>query len=387
MSQQHLPGFVEAAISPSAAVPRERWCAGPDAGLPSSPARPRSEAAEEVLEEATYQGVPSSSMAHRLSVVVPLYNERPNAEPLVREVCLALADYPAPWELILVDDGSTDGTGPALEAAGRAQGPHVRVLRLVRNFRQTAAMQAGIDAARGDVIVTMDGDLQNDPRDIPRLVARLLEESLDLVAGWRQQRQDGWLLRRLPSLLANRLIRQVSGLQFQDLGCSLKVFRASALRRIRLYGEMHRFIPAWLATVTSPDRMAEEPVAHRPRTQGQSKYGLSRTFRVLVDLLSMHFFLRFGSRPGHFFGGIGLALTATGTVMLAYLAVLKLMGESIGTRPLLGLGFILSIAGLQFLTTGVLSEMLVRIYFDGTHAKPYHLWPVPGLKDDEGWRA
>ena len=336
-------------------------------------------------EPAAPLAAPPGARAHRLSIVVPMFNERPNVKPLVEEVCLALKHHPAPWELVLVDDGSTDGTGAALEEAACAQGPHVRVLRLVRNFRQTAALQAGIDAARGDVIVTMDGDLQNDPHDIPRLVTRLLDESLDLVAGWRRQRQDGWLLRRLPSLLANRLIRRVSGLQFQDLGCSLKVFRASALRRIRLYGEMHRFIPAWLATVTAPDRLAEEAVSHRPRLQGQSKYGLSRTFRVLVDLLSMHFFLRFGSRPGHFFGGIGLALSAAGGAVLVYLGVLKMMGESIGTRPLLGLGFILCVAGLQFLTTGVLSELLVRIYFDGTHARSYHVWPARTLADAEGW--
>ena len=325
--------------------------------------------------------------AHRLSVVVPLFNERPNVEPLVEAVTQALTDYPAPWVLMLVDDGSTDGTAAALAAVARSHGPHVRVLRLARNFRQTAAMQAGIDAARGDVIVTMDGDLQNDPRDIPRLVARLLGDSLDLVAGWRQQRQDGFLLRRLPSVLANRLIRRVSGLQFQDLGCSLKAFRASTLRRIRLYGEMHRFIPAWLATVTSPERMAEEPVAHRARLQGDSKYGLSRTFRVLLDLLSVHFFLRFGTRPGHFFGGIGLLLCGLGGAVLAYLALLKMMGESIGTRPLLGLGFILCIGGLQFLTTGVMSELLVRIYFDGTHARSYHLWSAQAPDDEQGWHV
>ena len=366
-----------------AGLTSDHGLAGSEDGLHASSGPTRSEA----VDDPERLGSPTSSQGRRLSVVVPLYNERPNVDALVQEICLALAHHPAPWELILVDDGSTDGTGPALEAAARAQGAHVRVLRLVRNFRQTAAMQAGIDAARGDVIVTMDGDLQNDPRDIPRLVTRLLDESLDLVAGWRQQRQDGWLLRKLPSLMANRLIRRVSGLQFQDLGCSLKVFRASVLRRIRLYGEMHRFIPAWLATVTSPDRMAEEPVSHRPRTQGESKYGLSRTFRVLVDLLSMHFFLRFGSRPGHFFGGIGLTLSSLGGAVLIYMAVLKMMGESIGTRPLLGLGFILCIGGLQFLTTGVLAELLVRIYFDGTHARSYHLWPAPVPHDTQGWHV
>jgi glycosyltransferase involved in cell wall biosynthesis len=212
-------------------------------------------------------------------------------------------------------------------------------------------MQAGIDAARGDVIVTMDGDLQNDPRDIPRMVARLLAEDLDLVAGWRHQRQDGFILRKLPSRIANRLIRKVSGLNFQDLGCSLKVFRGDVLRRIRLYGEMHRFIPAWLATVTSPSRMAEEKVNHRARQAGVSKYGISRTFRVIVDLLAVHFFLRFGSRPGHFFGGLGLSVFAIGSLMLMYLAVLKLLGESVGGRPLLALGFFLVMGGVQLTLT------------------------------------
>ncbi|MBN8489443.1 MAG: glycosyltransferase family 2 protein [Burkholderiales bacterium] len=311
--------------------------------------------------------------SHRLSVVVPMYNEIDNAGALVDDVVGALSGYPHPWELILVDDGSRDGTGAALERQARARGGHVRVLRLRRNFRQTAAMQAGIDASRGDVIVTMDGDLQNDPRDIPRLVDRLLREDLDLVAGWRHQREDGWLLRKLPSRWANALIRRATGLNFQDLGCSLKAFRAEVLREIRLYGEMHRFIPAWLATVTSPDRMAEEPVAHRARVAGVSKYGLSRTFRVIVDLLAVHFFLHYGSRPGHFFGGLGLVTGGAGGVILAWLMALKLAGESVGTRPLLALGFFLVIGGLQLLTTGVVAELLMRVYYDGRHARPYRL--------------
>ncbi len=310
---------------------------------------------------------------HKLSVVVPMYNEIGNAVPLLDAVQSALADYPFPWELIVVDDGSTDGTARALTAHARTLGDHIVILALRRNFRQTAAMQAGIDTATGDVIVTMDGDLQNDPGDIPKLVARLLNEDLDMVAGWRQKRQDGWLLRRLPSMLANRLIRKVSGLAFQDLGCSLKVFRGAVLRKVRLYGEMHRFIPAWLATVTSPSRMAEEPVRHHHRIQGQSKYGLSRTFRVLIDLLAVFFFLKFGSRPGHFFGGIGLAVGGVGGAILGYLLVLKIMGESVGGRPLLWLGFFGILAGLQFLTTGILAEIMMRIYFEGRHAQPYHL--------------
>ena len=324
---------------------------------------------------------------HHLSLVVPMYNEVDNAAPLLDEVQQALTGYGQPWELIVVDDGSSDGTGRRLREHARTLGPHIRVIELARNFKQTAAMQAGIDAARGDVIVTMDGDLQNDPHDIPRMVARLLNEELDLVAGWRHHRQDGFILRKLPSRIANRLIRKVSGLHFQDLGCSLKVFRGSVLRRIRLYGEMHRFIPAWLATVTSPSRMAEEKVNHRARVAGVSKYGISRTFRVIVDLLAVHFFLRFGTRPGHFFGGLGLSVLAIGALMLAYLAVLKLLGESIGGRPLLSLGFFLVIGGVQLVTTGVLAELLMRVYFDGGHARPYHARRSEEPPASDGWHV
>ncbi len=330
---------------------------------------------------------PAPLPPHRLSIVVPMYDEVENVGPMLDALHAALAGYPCPWEVVAVDDGSRDGTARALERHAARYGPHVRVVRLLRNYRQTAAMQAGIDAARGDVIVTMDGDLQNDPRDIPRLVSRLLREDLDLVAGWRRERQDGFLLRRVPSLLANRLIRRMTGLRFQDLGCSLKAFRASVLREVRLYGEMHRFIPAWLATVTSPERMAEEPVAHHGRAHGRSKYGLSRTFRVVVDLVSVVFFLQFRARPGHFFGGIGLAVLSLGVGILGYLLSLKLLGESIGGRPLLSLGFFCVIGGVQFLTTGVLAELLVRIYFEARHAQPYHAAPEPPLDPDAGWHG
>lgn len=330
--------------------------------------------------------------AHRLSVVVPMYNEALNVAPMLAAVQNALAGYAHPWELVVVDDGSTDGTGRLLQAQAKDTGPHIRAVLLRRNFRQTAAMQAGIDHSRGDVIVTLDGDLQNDPKDIPRLVHRLLVEDLDMVAGWRQKRQDGWLWRKLPSFLANRLIAQVTGLRFQDLGCSLKAFRADVLRQVRLYGEMHRFIPAWLSTVTSPARMAEEPVAHHARQFGTSKYGISRTLRVLVDLLAIHFFLRFGSRPGHFFGAFGLLLLGTGTGVLSYLLVLKVLGEDVGGRPLLWVGFVAVIAGLQFLTTGVLAEIMARVYFGGQHARSYHtLGAADGHQNqahqDEGWHG
>ena len=193
---------------------------------------------------------------HSLSIVVPFYNEEDNIAPLVKRVHEALIGYENPWELVLVDDGSSDATIERALQSAKEYGPHVRVVELTRNFKQTAAMQAGIDAARGDVIVTMDGDLQNDPIDIPRMVARLLNEDLDLVAGWRQNRQDGLFLRKIPSKIANRLIARMTGVKLRDYGCSLKAFRGSVIKSVRLYGEMHRFIPAWLAMVTTPRRIA-----------------------------------------------------------------------------------------------------------------------------------
>jgi len=324
---------------------------------------------------------------HTLSVVVPMFNEEELASDLIHAVQEALSSYPHPWELIVVDDGSSDGTWQQLNLAAQTVGPHIRLIKLLRNFKQTAAMQAGIDAARGDVIVTMDGDLQNDPKDIPALVHHLLSCDMDMVAGWRRNRQDGLWLRKIPSKLANRLIRNVSGLNFQDLGCSLKAFRATVLRKIRLYGEMHRFIPAWLATVTSPHRMAEMPVAHFPRTKGQSKYGLSRTFRVLLDLLSIHYFLRFGSRPGHFFGGLGSLVTGIGLLILTYLGVLKILGESIGNRPLMFLGFFAIVSGIQLLTTGVIAEILMRTYYDAGKFNSYHSLNFKPVNASEAWHV
>ncbi len=308
---------------------------------------------------------------HRLSIVIPLYNEEACVGPMVDRVHACLGGYPWPWELIFVDDGSQDGTLDAISHAIARYGNHVRCVELARNFKQTAAMQAGIDAAEGDVIVTLDGDLQNDPVDIPRLVSRLLNEDLDLVAGWREKRQDGLWLRKIPSRIANRLIGRVTGLRLHDYGCSLKAFRAEIIKSVRLYGEMHRFIPAWLATVTSPRRIDEEPVSHHPRTLGQSKYGISRTFRVILDLLAVYFFLRFRDRPGHFFGGTGLALTGIGGLILSYMGTLKLLGEDIGTRPLLMLGFFVLLAGVQCILTGVLAETLSRVYFGSSAGDSY----------------
>jgi glycosyltransferase involved in cell wall biosynthesis len=314
----------------------------------------------------------------KLSIVIPLHNEAENVQPLVTQVRSAMTEFPIAWEAIFVDDGSSDDTLARLVDAAE-QDHNISIIELQRNFGQTAAMQAGIDAASGTIIATLDGDLQNDPSDVPRLVHRLINEDLDLVSGWRVSRTDGFWLRRLPSLAANALIGRVTGVRLHDYGCSLKVYRSSILKQVRLYGEMHRFIPTWVATQTSPRRIKEEPVAHRPRRHGRSKYGISRTVRVLPDLLSMYFFLRFRAMPGHFFGRIGLLFGAVGGGILVWLTGLKLfLGESVGGRPLLLLGVMLVIAAIQFLTTGVLAEQLTRTYYESSNGRSYRIrsvWP------------
>ncbi|WP_257787277.1 glycosyltransferase family 2 protein [Acidihalobacter ferrooxydans] len=327
---------------------------------------------------------------HRLSVVVPMYNEADNVLPLLERVHEGLRGYAGHWEVILVDDGSSDHTARRLHAEAARFGPHVRVVELMRNFGQTAAMQAGLDAARGDVIATLDGDLQNDPSDIPAMIERLYADDLDLVAGWRRNRQDALLMRKIPSRIANRLIARTTGVHLHDYGCSLKVYRAQVIKGVRLYGEMHRFIPAWMAMATSPRRIGEMVVNHNARLHGESKYGISRTFRVVLDLLTVAFFMRYRARPLHFFGSIGLVSGGIGSLILLYLLVVKFAyDEPIGTRPLLLVGVVLVIAALQFLTTGVLAELMTRTYFESTRRPPYLVReadaPPPDV--DSGWFA
>ncbi len=325
--------------------------------------------------------------AYSLSVVIPMYEEADNVEPLMQRVHQGLAGYLGPWELICVDDGSRDGTGERLREASEHLGSHVRVVRLGRNFGQTAAMQAGFDASRGELIASLDGDLQNDPADIPRMVTELLDRDLDLLQGWRKDRQDDLVMRKIPSRIANRLIAKVTGVRLQDYGCSLKVYRAGVLKRVRLYGEMHRFIPVWVAGVTAPERIGETVVHHSARRFGQSKYGISRTIRVLLDLLAAFFFLRFGARPGHFFGSIGLVFGVVGALVMTHLAIVKfIFGEDIGQRPLLFVGILLIVASVQLLTTGVLAEMLSRTFFasaDRTH----HCIAWQSEPDAAGWKG
>ena len=310
--------------------------------------------------------------AHGLSIVVPVYNEEDNIQPLVEQVHAALEKADWPWQLIVVDDGSADRTAERLRQAVARYPQHVCAVILQRNFGQTAAMQAGIDVARGTLIATMDGDLQNNPQDIPRMVRRLVDEDLDLLVGWRHQRKDNLWLRKVPSWLANRFIGAVTGVRLHDYGCSLKIFRATVVREVRLYGEMHRFIPTWMATVTSPARIREEPVSHFPRVHGTSKYGLSRTFKVILDLLSMYFFMRFRAKPGHFFGRIGMLFGLIGFLLLAWMTWVKLyFGEDIGNRPLLLLGVLFAVIGVQFISTGIVTEMLTRTYYESTDKKTY----------------
>jgi len=323
-----------------------------------------------------------------LTVVVPLYDEEANVAPLVAGVRAALAGAAWPWQLILVDDGSRDATRDRVREAVAASPGRVAGLFLRRRFGQTAAVQAGIDAAAGSVIAIMDGDLQNDPNDIPRMVRRLLDEDLDLVVGWRRARRDGFWLRRLPSWCANRLIVAATGVALHDVGCSLKICRAQVLRAVRLYGEMHRFIPAWMATLTAPDRIREEEVGHFPRRYGRSKYGLSRTFKVLLDLLAVYFFVRFRASPGHFFGRIGLVCGVAGAAVLGWLAWLKVGdGQPIAGRPLLMLGVLLVAAGVQFVCTGILTEMLARTWFEAGRAPSYHVREALGAQPTPGERA
>ena len=301
-----------------------------------------------------------------LSVVVPVYDEVECLERLVGELRAALDEIGRPAEIIAVDDGSADGSFERLVEL-RATEPRLRVVRLQRNYGQTAAMAAGIELARGDVIASLDADLQNDPRDITRLLAALGDD-VDVVNGWRRERQDPWLTRLLPSRIANRIISAVTGTSLHDYGCTLRVMRASVAKELRLYGELHRFIPALAADLGA--RVVEVPVAHRPRTLGRSKYGLSRTLRVLLDLMTVKFLSGFAGRPIQLFGLMGLGLAVPGLVLIAALGFERLfLGVRLAGRPIVLLAILLTVLGVQFVSIGLLGEMMVRTYHE-SQGKP-----------------
>ena len=317
-----------------------------------------------------------------LSLVVPVFNEEESVRPLVERICDSMKGYDKPWELILVDDGSTDRTLLHARKELDREGLDLSIIELQRNFGQTAAMQAGIDAARGRLIATLDGDLQNDPRDIPAMAAALDERELDLLVGWRKDRKDGLFLRKIPSWCANALIGRITGVKLHDYGCSLKVYRGSIIKQVKLMGEMHRFIPAWVAGVVPSSRIGEMVVTHHARAHGTSKYGISRTFRVILDLLSVLFFMRYKARPGHFFGSIGLATGAVSGLILAYLFFDKFtLGNDIGTRPLLIVGVMMFLSSIQLITTGILAEMMARTYFRDDETPNYVIRETFRLKD------
>lgn len=310
---------------------------------------------------------PELSHPPALSLVIPVYDEEENLRPLHAAIREALDPLGLGYEVVLVDDGSTDATlGIAREI--QAQDPRWVIVALRRNFGQTAAMSAGFDHARGEVIVTLDGDLQNDPGDIPKLLALIKE--YDVVSGWRVDRRDPFLTRLLPSWVANWLISVVTGVRLHDYGCTLKAYRREVVRNLRLYGEMHRFIPAvasWMGV-----SITEVETRHSPRRFGRSKYGLGRIFRVLLDLLTVKFLLSYSTKPIQIFGSLGLLSTMAGGGIGLYLSLLKLMtGQKIGDRPLLLLGVLLVLLGVQFIVLGLLGELLVRIYHE-SQGKPIY---------------
>ena len=299
-----------------------------------------------------------------LSVVIPVMNEEGNIALLVERIAAALEGIA--HEVIFVDDGSRDGTVAEITRHGR---PGTRVLVFNRNYGQTTAMAAGIDAAQGDLIVMLDGDLQNDPDDIPRMMEKLQAENWDVVAGIRARRQDGLLLRKIPSKIANWLIRNSTGVFISDYGCTLKLFRSEVAKGMGLYGELHRYIPV-LATMYGA-RMTEMEVKHHARHAGVSKYGIGRTLKVASDLLLMVFLQKYGQRPMHFFGGAGIFLVLLGCGINVWLLLEKLMGASIGGRPLLFLGVLLTAVGIQLITTGFIADLVMRTYYESQGKKPY----------------
>jgi len=300
-----------------------------------------------------------------ISIVVALYNEEGNIPTLIQQITTALQDHT--YELILVDDGSTDASVKIIKENLL---PNIKLIVLRKNYGQSAAMAAGIDAAKGDYIVTMDADLQNDPSDIPIMLEKLRAENWELVAGIRTNRKDT-RIRKIPSRIANKLIRATTGVTLHDYGCTLKIFRYEIAKNLELYGDMHRFIPVLAALQGA--KMTEMPVKHHSRINGKSKYGMGRIIKVMSDLLLVLFMQKYFQRPMHIFGPVGLVLFFLGLLINIYLLIIKLTGEKIGNRPLLILGVILLLAGLQLILFGIVAEILMRTYYESQHKKAFRI--------------
>lgn len=301
-----------------------------------------------------------------LSVVITVFNEEDNIQPLLQATYAALAGMD--YEVILVEDGSTDRTVAEVKKYANTR---TKLVIFNRNYGQTTALAAGIDQATGQYIATMDGDLQNDPTDIPGMLQKAIDEEWDVVAGRRANRKDGFVLRKIPSKIANWIIRNSTNVHLKDYGCTLRVYKADIAQNMGLYGELHRFIP--VLAKQQGAKMTEVDVKHHPRIHGTSKYGLSRTFKVMADLILMLFFQKYFQRPIHLFGGLGLLAFLLGGMINVYLLVLKIMGEDIWGRPILILGFILILGGIQLITTGIISEIIVRTYFESQDKKTYRI--------------
>ena len=311
-----------------------------------------------------------------ISIVVPVYNESDSIRLLINEIINVMKSHQLLFELIIVNDGSVDRTSNVLENLS-IEIKQLTVINLRKNYGQTAALAAGFDHSNGDIIVTLDGDLQNDPNDIPKLITNI-NEGYDLICGWRFQRKDKLLNRRIPSQIANRLIGNVTGIHLHDYGCSLKAFKHEIIKDIKLYGELHRFLPV-LANIEGA-KIKEIKVNHRSRKYGQSKYGIDRTFRVLMDLLTVWFMNKFLTRPMYVFGFIGIISIISSFIMSSYLIVLKFLGESIGNRPLLIFALILGIAGVQLFSFGLLGELLMRTYHESQNRPIYRVREIKSMK-------
>lgn len=304
-----------------------------------------------------------------ISVVIPLFNEEESIPLLYEKLTTVLEEYGRPYEVIIVDDGSSDNSFSLLRNFARDD-TRLRIVRFRRNFGQTAAFSAGFDHARGDVVITMDADLQNDPRDIPKLMEQV-DAGYDIVSGWRKDRQDRYLDRKLPSIIANRLISNVTEVRLHDYGCSLKAYRREILQDVQLYGELHRFIPALASQVGG--KVTEVAVNHYARQFGTSKYGISRTVRVVLDLITVWFLGRYATRPLHVFGTIGLLSAAIGMFSIFYLIFVKFYyAQDIGSRPLLMFAILLVVVGVQLITMGLLGEMTIRTYHESQN-KPIYI--------------
>ena len=308
-------------------------------------------------------------MNPHLSVVVCVYNEEDNVRPLVEQITAALQGFD--FEIIYVDDGSTDNTMKNLKAIDNK---HLKIVEFRKNYGQSLALMAGIDYAEGDYIVTMDGDLQNDPTDIPMMLELIKEGDWDLVTGIRKKRQDGMFLRKVPSKIANWIIRKASGVKMKDYGCALKVFRKEIAKDLGLYGELHRFLP--VLAILEGAKMTQVDVKHHARQFGESKYGLGRTFKVVSDLLLMLFFKKYLQKPMHLFGNMGLGMLAIGVIINLYLGFLKLQGQDIWGKPLMILGLMLVLAGVQLLTVGIIVEIQMRTYYESQQKRPYKVRKV-----------